>query len=654
MGGFAALLGGIGAGAQAYGQQVRGLLENRREHMMGLLMQQASIERNPEHRANILKAVSDMAAGKKPVDQILPPLYNSWQKSAQQDLQVAQAAGYQPPQGPVNVPGQSLGQVGQGVPQAGTAAEPGISPVAPQGSAQAGPLPAAMGAPSIADQGIAPLVAPQASASAPVPSTPPSQTAAGGPFAMPIMPSAPAYNPVAGMQQAYKFLMRPDVTPAMAGDLGAFISNQAEMARQLGVSQAFIQQKMQFLPGYMQRLAQIYQDAPPLMKPLLQSHGMEVQGWVANPDPSARFPTLPFTMGNLTRNFQHHDDALSLEAQYPGILRKYNIDPTRTPQVIVTRNQLDPGGEPINVEAIYPGTVGVTGVGGEVGRALNVPGNLQAPGGPAISSAMQPVTTEVFKDINGYNDQGQPVTNTYRFTKSTYRGRFSPQAQGPERQAAAPSSTLPNGRPAPPEEIPQGGQLISSVPRSLTPEETINESKKLQTYHVALDRFEAVRAKLPLLNSMLEAGKIQFFMDDSGFHAGPGAGWITKAAAALSPMAKGVLGRNVLSDDEANLIADFRAIGEDVNMVRGPLGAQSFRGPEAWNRLQQQAGTGELMRDPRITMRVLDNTITVLKAQMAPLDRNSQLRLLNRGLFERPQPITPAGTSQRSLESFQH
>ena len=70
MAGFIAGIGGAGAAAHDYGQQIRGLLEQRRNHFAELLTTLASQELDPEKKATYLQGVVDLHRN-KPMEKAL-------------------------------------------------------------------------------------------------------------------------------------------------------------------------------------------------------------------------------------------------------------------------------------------------------------------------------------------------------------------------------------------------------------------------------------------------------------------------------------------------------------------------------------------------------------------------------------------------------
>lgn len=133
MGGFAGLasiIGGAGEAASQYGQQVRGLIEQRREGLTQLMIALGTQDPDPQRRSEYLGYASDLYAGKD-ISKILPALAKSIQGHVQSNQALSQMIGGPPaPQQPQ--PGTA--QVGQtpGTPQTPPAAQPATSPVQPQ------------------------------------------------------------------------------------------------------------------------------------------------------------------------------------------------------------------------------------------------------------------------------------------------------------------------------------------------------------------------------------------------------------------------------------------------------------------------------------------------------------------------------------------
>jgi hypothetical protein len=156
-----------------------------------------------------------------------------------------------------------------------------------------------------------------------------------------------------------------------------------------------------------------------------------------------------------------------------------------------------------------------------------------------------------------------------------------------------------------------------------TPLQQLTETQRLATFNQAIDRMDSVKSRLGLLNSLIDSGKMEFMLesDEKGNHY-------------LNFLVKRAVGKG-MTDDEKQLVADMNTMVEDVNMIRLPLGAGGFRGPEAWAGLQRQKGN--LLQDPDITRKVIDNTLVAFRAQRDPL----QERFGKRQPPGTPAPGTP-------------
>jgi hypothetical protein len=112
-----------------------------------------------------------------------------------------------------------------------------------------------------------------------------------------------------------------------------------------------------------------------------------------------------------------------------------------------------------------------------------------------------------------------------------------------------------------------------------------------------IERIQGVYERAGMLDNMLTAGKLQIAVDPKLSYK-----LITR-----------VLGR--LSPEEAQLAADFTALKEDIQNMRGPMGAAGFRSLEAFMALQDQRGS--LLGDVNLTKNVLRNSIRVFLALQA-------------------------------------
>lgn len=102
MGGFANFIGGLGQGAQQYGQQARQLLESRRHDFADLIGKAAETETDPQTRISLLKHQADLVSG-KPMGKIAQDFQGTVQKRIQDEQALHSVIG-QPPQPPAQVP----------------------------------------------------------------------------------------------------------------------------------------------------------------------------------------------------------------------------------------------------------------------------------------------------------------------------------------------------------------------------------------------------------------------------------------------------------------------------------------------------------------------------------------------------------------------
>lgn len=129
----------------------------------------------------------------------------------------------------------------------------------------------------------------------------------------------------------------------------------------------------------------------------------------------------------------------------------------------------------------------------------------------------------------------------------------------------------------------------------------ISNAKDLRTVqtnqnevNLALNALNEIRENSGLVQNAIDAGRIELGMAADG-------------------TARMLAGRGVtLTDKEAKFAADFQTLMEKVNLLRIPLGAAGFRGPEGWFGLQSQKGS--LAQNPQVFNGVLDNTIQSFQA----------------------------------------
>ena len=166
-GGLASLIGGAGGQAAQVGQQIRGLLEQRRENLAAEMFKLAQDEPNPDRRAEYAQHGADLLANKD-LGKVIPGIMKTAQAHVADNAATGQAAsgiaqmiggGQKPSTIPWPLaPGQLIGS---GQQPAQPAAQPATSPVQPQtqGGASAPvpvPIPPVGAAPE-AQTGTAPI-----------------------------------------------------------------------------------------------------------------------------------------------------------------------------------------------------------------------------------------------------------------------------------------------------------------------------------------------------------------------------------------------------------------------------------------------------------------------------------------------------------------
>jgi hypothetical protein len=104
----------------------------------------------------------------------------------------------------------------------------------------------------------------------------------------------------------------------------------------------------------------------------------------------------------------------------------------------------------------------------------------------------------------------------------------------------------------------------------------------------AIGAIDTIEKNADVLTNLLKASKIDLTIDPQG-----------KVQSLIS---RGV----TLTPQESAVATAFAALTEHVNLLRGPLGAQGFRGPEAFARLQAQRGNP--LANPSVTLGVLNYT----------------------------------------------
>lgn len=120
-----------------------------------------------------------------------------------------------------------------------------------------------------------------------------------------------------------------------------------------------------------------------------------------------------------------------------------------------------------------------------------------------------------------------------------------------------------------------------------------NATRSVTPLNEAIRAVNTILGHGNMLNDLLKAAKIEITIDPQG--------------TMQSLLARGVS----LNDQESEVASAFAVLTEHINLLRQPLGAQGFRGPEAFARLQAQRGIP--LANPRVTLRVLDYTLRNLE-----------------------------------------
>jgi hypothetical protein len=115
-----------------------------------------------------------------------------------------------------------------------------------------------------------------------------------------------------------------------------------------------------------------------------------------------------------------------------------------------------------------------------------------------------------------------------------------------------------------------------------------------------------------VLRNLLSAAKIDLVIDPQG--------------RMQSLVARGVS----LNPQEAAVATAFAALTEHINLLRAPLGATGFRGPEAFARLQAQRGNP--LANPAVTLGILrytrDNLLKMQRANIRVLGQENYDRMI--------------------------
>jgi hypothetical protein len=571
--GFAALIGGMGQPIQQYGQQVRGFMESRRENLVGVLSNLAAQETDPQLRSEYLGHLADLH-GNKDLTKIIPAVDKTMQKHAQSNQAAAQMVGGPPQQPP---------------------AQPG--PAGP------GQVNGTVGTPLQLMQHNLPLISPPAAQ----------------PATSPAQPQSPGFG--SGYQQLISEMMgRPEFgTPAGRALLDKYysplLSNEASLEDKRAVENMEVARKKDYVENTLKK-SDYYKDLPAPLKAawdafasvpgqqIPQLPGMaylprlianNVLGENLPPDAQifgggSRQTGIPYrleTNGIAGGLVAYPEAPQTTIAQTPGGIGSFN---RQTGQQIAPLTGAIPPSQ--NASVRLPMANGMEGIGTNYDLIHGTHPLTQIPG--SVVPSLLPVAHTNERTVTTYDANGVPTQEVVPFHGTTQKVLPATQPAG---SPAAPSAPTPGALP------PVGGR---SFPKTLTNEQVIKGQQQLGQYNIAIDRMSNILKNVHLLDSMIDAGKLELQLDSSG-------------------LIRALINRTVpLTPAEAQFAGDFQTMMEDINLLRGPLGAMGFRGPEAFAALQKQRG--QLLANPAITRQVLANSLKALRAQQHPLDSNPQIK----------------------------
>lgn len=333
MGGFAALIGGMGSAARQYGDQVRGFLENRRTNLVDTMLNLAAQEPDEQLRGEYLGHASKLLSG-EPMAKMIPAIGKTVQGHLESSNTMAQL--FPPPGGPATGPGQAVGvQPGQPVikpetPPPSAAMYP-TSPVNPlaQGGQEAAGLSPMIQAPGPATQSpfaFAPNAANIPGTTLPEGSAPQARMSA----IPPINPytEAPQDMEQAGAApQSYvdRILQHPYMrTPAGRAILAQPLANAAEMDRQLGV--AYVQmgwRRQQAEPAIAEMDKVLNNPASSSFERMAaRSAKIQTTEWIAG---GGAAPAFPLTASNLIQLNRGRVQSVDVTNMPPDVKGFYGI-----------------------------------------------------------------------------------------------------------------------------------------------------------------------------------------------------------------------------------------------------------------------------------------------------------------------------------------
>lgn len=424
-----------------------------------------------------------------------------------------------------------------------------------------------------------------------------------GTLQAPVMPqiaAQPSTSPVQPAQQKpggiQGIMAMPEFqTPAGRQFLAPLVSNEAELSRQRSMKDLDLEYRRKGLAAV--KALPFYNTLPDFAK---ASYEAQAEG----------LPGVNLPQGALVPN-RYSSRAEELE---PAVLERFGLKDFKGP-VTVSKDRLS--GAITDIVPANPGVSIITNDDGTQSFVLKNPGaagvapsqvsahavtmpdmttgfntmarvtqGMHPVSNGGVSSAAFPHVTSSERSISTVDAAGNPVTQLVPVQSISSRLPVQGKPQG---GAPAIGPVRANGG------APQGGRTFE---KPLTAEQTLKGNQQYEQYHTAIDRANRVLKNIHLLDSLVDSGKLELQLHD---------GILTN-----------ILSRGVhLTPAEAQLATDFNSLRESVNLIRGPLGATGFRGPEAFAALQSQRG--KLLGNPQITKGALQTFITELQNQVKPL-----------------------------------
>jgi hypothetical protein len=600
MAGFAALIGGAGQAAGQYGIQQRQLLEERRNSIANLIATHVLPELSGTNRDDMMANLGRLYSN-EPMGGVLKDVVKGLQ-AHQKDTQALHEAGQgfaqligpqpqqpKPPAGPA-APGSQPGTA--------PAAQPPTSPVSPQAQQNATPT------------NFTPLPAP--------PQAPAPQAA---PPALP--PVGQAQSPLMSLEDETR--MMSSMPSAVRGSMASEVAQEAQTRRAIQLRDEGIAKfnsilaDPNFMPGDPMRAAA----ASALVGHPLSMYGIssmatpiEAPGLIHGSDIGEGKTDI---LGNpIDKNGLYRAQQDKLTHRIIGYIPNAPTAGTafdENGQQIATSRYLTPGTAtggvaPLGTGFDLQGNQILTPKYGEAGQATG------AVGGPAVQQHLitLPSGQEAFQTpraasllrgpivSGGINEAMQPRTTTGPHLIQTI-GPNGPQTTVvnlPSTRTVGGAGGAGGVAPGP---VPGPGGAPLSFEKPLTPEQTVKSDQLLNQYGTALNNAHIVLNNSHLLDSMLESGKLQIGLDST--------------TGALLPAVASRLFK--YTPAEASVVRAMNSLIESVNLLRGPLGATGFRGPEAFHALQAQRGN--LLANPQLTKGVLQQFIQEITNQYDPLAR---------------------------------